>query len=429
MNISVEAGAVIKDCGGVGNERSLPMPFDEAVSAAIGAALAPSSFERISLWSATGRVLATNTISPVSLPRFDHSAMDGYAVKSSSFFGSGPWTFTVAERLFAGDCGLRGIVPEAVVEIFTGAPVPEGFDAVVIRERCTALGNGTVLVSTKPGAGENIRLRGEDVAVGAEVAQAGQLITPHVAALLAALGIDDVDVRPKVRIALLTTGTELRLPAEPLAPGQIYDSNRFMIAATLSLPWIELTDLGHFADHLKVITDILESAAGDYDVLVTSGGMSHGAADYIRAALSANEARLNVTQVAMRPGKPATIGRVGRALFVGLPGNPMAAAVVLGQIALPAIRKTAGLAKVGARWAEAVSGFEYRKPGGRTEFVPVSIIGRDIAGRPVLEMLGRGSSGSLLPLARADGLARLPEETSLISPGAALHFEAFIPGL
>ena len=344
-----------------------------------------------------------------TLPRFDHSAMDGYAVRTDDFSGTGPWSFEISGKTAAGD-PPRGPVHahRTAVEIYTGAPIPEGFDAVVIRERCARISGDRILTAFLPRTGENIRRRGEDVATGALVAASGSIVPPHVAALFAALGISEIDVRPRVRVALLTTGSELLRPGELLGPGQIYDSNRYMAAGMLSLPWIEFADLGRLPDDVESITASIGSASGQYDILLTSGGMSHGAADYVRAALAANGARLEVLNVAMRPGKPATIGRVGRALFIGLPGNPMAAAVVLQQIAFPAIRRTAGLARHQAEWFPAVAGFDYVKREGRTEFVPVKVAGRTEVGLPVLSALGRGSSGSLLPMAQADGLAMLP---------------------
>lgn len=416
--------AVVDECGGVGAERAAPLPFDDAVRTAIGAARPNEAVELVPLHSSIGRVLASDISSPACLPRFDHSAMDGYAVRTVDLIGSGPWTLSKGHRILAGDPPASHPAAGTCAEIYTGAPVPEGHDAVVIRERCVVAGD-TVLVTGSVRVGENIRRRGEDVSEGMRVASSGQAVTTHVAAMLAALGVASVEVRPRVRVAMLTTGTELVRTGEGLLPGQIYDSNSVMVAAALSLPWIELVDLGHIPDDLPAISEALRHASQHYDVILTSGGMSHGAADHMRAALAENGSRLDVMQVAMRPGKPATIGRVGNSLFIGLPGNPMAAAVVLRQIALPAIRRTAGMQKVESGWIRAIASFEYRKREGRTEFVPVRITGTDGYGRPLLAILGRGSSGSLLPMAIADGVAMLGQEDSEIRPGQELRFEPF----
>ncbi|WP_245437436.1 gephyrin-like molybdotransferase Glp [Neorhizobium tomejilense] len=414
----------VEECGGVGAERAAPLPFDVAVKVAIGAALPTGGAELAPLHASIGRILASDINSPLCLPLFDHSAMDGYAVRTIDLNGSGPWMLEMRHRILAGDPPASIPVVGTCVEIYTGAPVPEGFDAVVIRERCVVAGD-TVLITGSARVGENIRRRGEDISEGMKVASSGQPVTTHVAAMLAALGVGSVQVRTRVRVALLTTGSELVRTGEVLLPGQIYDSNSVMAAATLSLPWIELSDLGHIPDDLGAITEAVRDASQNYDVILTSGGMSHGAADHMRAALAENGARLDVMQVAMRPGKPATIGRLGNALFIGLPGNPMAAAVVLRQIALPAIRKTAGFQKVESGWIRAVASFEYRKREGRTEFVPVRIAGTDASGRPLLEILGRGSSGSLLPMAISDGVAMLGSEDAEIHRGQELRFEPF----
>jgi molybdopterin molybdotransferase len=196
-----------------------------------------------------------------------------------------------------------------------------------------------------------------------------------------------------------------------------------MAAGMLSLPWID--DLGHLRDDPGAIREALQMASQEHDVVLTSVGMSHSAADHMRTALEACNARLEVLNVAMRPGKPATVGRVGRALCIGLPGNPMAAAVVLGQIGFPAIPATSGFRQHSVDWYSAVAGFDDRKREGRTEFVPVKVTGRDEMGLPVLARLGRGSSGSLLPIAVADGLAVLRPESIHIPEGTVVQYEPF----
>ncbi|MFJ1312046.1 gephyrin-like molybdotransferase Glp [Agrobacterium sp. P15N1-A] len=427
MNIPFEANAAQNDCGSIRPESGkAPMRFDDAVSAAIAAALSPTASEQLSLGGAIGRVLAADVTAPASLPRFDHSAMDGFAVRTADFAGSGPWSLRVVRRVVAGDAaGGSAACEGTAVEIFTGAPIPPGYDTVVVRERCSRFEPGEILISTKPRIGENIRRRGEDVEKDALIASSGAIVTPHVAALFAALGITEVMVRPKVRIAVLATGSELRSPGERLDAGQIYDSNSSMAAGMLSQPWIEYTDLGRIHDDFHSISETVRSASGTYDVLITSGGMSHGGADHIQTVLEANSARLDVLQVAMRPGKPATIGRVGRALFIGLPGSPMAAAVVLSQIALPAIKRTAGLRELETQWVQAALSSSYSKRAGRTEFVPVKVSGRDKFGRPIVMVLGRGSSGSLLPMARATGLAIVPEDVVELHAGCQLRYLPF----
>ncbi|WP_267900893.1 molybdopterin molybdotransferase MoeA [Sinorhizobium meliloti] len=312
--------------------------------------------------------------------------------------------------------------PGDAVAINTGAPIPAGCDAVVINERCLR-SNNVVVIAHRPRSGENVRKAGEDIGSGAIAAARGNLITPHVAAMMAALGMAEVDVLRRVRVAIVTTGAELRQPGERLGEGQIYDSNRFLVRSMLDLPWICLTDAGNVTDRFDDVSGALFDLSRDNDVVISTGGMSHGAADFVRSALAARGASLSVMNVAMRPGKPATIGRLGPALFIGLPGNQMAAAIALRQIAFPAIRVTGGFGSTDPVWFPATSGFDYRKRQGRTEFVPVAIAGRDNEGMPLLRLLGRGSSGSLSPLANADGIAVLPSEANEVRAGMRLRYE------
>lgn len=425
MNIQLDTIRPADDCFGKVPGRTM-LSFSEAVASAIASAVLIDGLETVPLLRAAGRILATDIIAPASLPRFDHSAMDGYAVRCADFDGPGPWILDIVASVAAGEAmtaqhaGFRN-----AVGINTGAPIPDGFDAVVTQERCAPVGVARILISALPHPGANIRRRGEDVSAGSCILPAGTEISPHHAALLAALGMRDVPVRPRIRVAYLATGTELRRPGEPLEPAQIYDSNCFLVQAVLMKPWAEVHDLGCVPDTLEAAIRLLEKAAYGFDVVVSSGGMSHGPKDFMRAALEACDARLSFLNVKMRPGKPATFGRLGDALFIGLPGNPMAAAVALTQIAMPAIRRTAGIAKVGSDWQVGIADFDHRKRIGLSEFVPVRFCSLSGDLVPRLELLGVGSSGSLLPLAQADGLACLGPDIEQVEPGSTIPFVRF----
>ncbi|WP_245482182.1 molybdopterin molybdotransferase MoeA, partial [Mesorhizobium sp. M7A.F.Ca.US.001.04.1.1] len=215
----------------------------------------------------------------------------------------------------------------------------------------------------------------------------------------------------------------MKQPGEPLGPGQIYNSNRVMIRAMLSAAsWAEIVDYGIVPDRRDALAEAFGEAAGTCDVLVTTGGVSAGEEDPVVSALGQHGGMLDVLKVAMRPGKPVKIGMIGSMLFAGLPGNPNAALVTFRQIALPAIRVIAGLASVGPQWSAAVAGFGYEKRLGRTEFVPVRVSGRDELGRPVLQMLGRGSSASLMAMSLADGIALLPPDIAAVKHGLPLLY-------
>lgn len=397
---------------------------DIAAAKAVAIARTVRETERMPLMAATGRILAHDVRGSIDLPPFDNSAMDGYAVRLADLAGAGPWTLSVEGRIAAGELHEGQAASNEALRIFTGAPVPRGFDSVVMQEHCERT-NDAVVITKRPRAGENIRYAGEDVRAGDRLMAAGDQLSPQRLALLAGQGVAVVEVLRKVRIGLISTGTELKDPGEPLDPGQIYNSNRVMIRAMLSTAsWAEIIDFGIVPDRPDALAGTFGEAASCCDVLVTTGGVSAGEGDHVVSALGQHGGTLDVLKVAMRPGKPVKIGMIGTMLFAGLPGNPNAALVTFRQIALPAIRAIAGLRSVEADWSPAVAGFTYEKRLGRTEFIPVRITGRDELGRPVLEMLGRGSSAGLMAMSLAEGIAMLPPDIVAIERGLPLRFES-----
>ena len=229
------------------------IPVDIAAAKAVAIARAVSETEHVPLIEATGRVLARDVRAPIDLPPFDNSAMDGYAVRIADFTGAGPWELSVGGRIAAGDVYAgEAVRPKEALRIFTGAPVPDGFDAVVMQEHCERVGD-RIAVSKLPRRGENIRHAAEDVRAGSRIMDAGDQLSPQRLALLAGQGLDAVEVLRKVRIGLISTGTELRDPGEPLGRGQIYNSNRIMIRAMLSAyPWAEIVDYGIVPDRMEL---------------------------------------------------------------------------------------------------------------------------------------------------------------------------------
>ncbi|WP_089172996.1 gephyrin-like molybdotransferase Glp [Bosea sp. AS-1] len=402
------------------------IPVDIAAGKALAIARPVRETLRVPLLAAAGRVLAVPVDAPINLPPFDNAAMDGYAIRVATFGGEGPWSLAVNCRIAAGECG--GPMPSRrneAIRIFTGAPVPAGFDAVVMQEHVERSGV-EIIVDHRPRVGENIRWAGEDMRSGDRLLEPGVLLSAHKLPLLAGVGFAEVEIVRKVRIGMISTGSELRNPGEELGEGQIYNSNRFMILSLLAArAWAEVVDFGIVPDRPEALSETISKAARACDALVTTGGVSAGEEDHIVAVLDGLGANLDVLKVAMRPGKPLKIGTIGSMFFAGLPGNPNAALVTFRQIALPAIHAIAGLRETGPDWQPAVAGFTCAKKLGRTEFVPVRICGRDETGRPVLEMLGRGSSASLSTMAAAEGIALLPPEIGMIERGSVLRFERF----
>jgi molybdopterin molybdotransferase len=395
------------------------------VAAAMATALANplTQSECVTLSVGRGRILARPLKARIDLPPFSNSAMDGYAVRTADLVGEGPWTLSVMDRIAAGDGRELAGLARSAVRIFTGAPVPAAYDAVIMQENVARQGN-VIGIERRPRLGENIRRAGEDVRSGDSLLEGRVALTPQRLALLAAQGIDRVDVLRRVRVGLISTGSELAELGSERRDGQIYNSNRVMLNAILAgFAWAEIIDLGIVADDETAIANVLREAADSCDVIITTGGVSAGEEDHVVRALAATGAEPAVLKVAMRPGKPVKVGQIGEALFAGLPGNPNAALITFQQIALPAIRKVAGLAETRNDSMPAVAGFDYAKKLGRTEFVPAKVVGRDEHGRPVVTMLGRGSSSSLTAMAAAEGIAILPADCARIEPSVSLRFE------
>lgn len=401
------------------------IPVDMAAAKAVAAAVPVAATETLDLLTANGRVPAADLVAGLDLPPFDSSAMDGYAVKADNFAKPGPWRLRVGGRIAAGDVPKQAF--EGSVRILTGAPVPQGFDTVIMQEKCRVEGD-VIVVGERPRIGQNVRIAGEDLRRGDLLVKSGDLLKAQQLALLAGQGIAEIEVRRKVRVGLISTGTELCEPGQPLHPGQIFNSSRVMLRASLdSCRWTEVLDFGIVPDTRETIAATLAEASTHCDAIITTGGVSAGEEDHVTsavAAVAAGGGMLDVMKVAMRPGKPVKVGRLGAALFLGLPGNPNATLVTFRLIALPALRKLAGLSNTAPIWAQAVADFAYEKRLDRTEFVPVRVGAGGSDGLKRLTMLGRGSSASLRAISQAEGIALLPPGADRIEPGMRLAFEA-----
>ena len=384
------------------------------------AAVAPlRETETLGLEAALGRIAATGAAALVNLPPFDNAAMDGYALRTADLHGPGPWALKVTGRVAAGDPADQPLRRGTATRILTGAPIPDGTDAVVMQERVTRSG-ALIQLDAAPAPGTNIRRQGEDVATGSSPVAAGLCLTAPRLAVLAGCGVPSLSVYRQLRVAMFSTGNELLEPGQPLAAGQIYNSNRVMLRALLTRPWIALTDLGILRDDPRAIRSTIREAAACHDVVISTGGVSAGEEDHILDALRREDATLDVLKVAIRPGKPLTVGRVGGALFIGLPGNPYATAITFTQIALPALRRAAGLTETPDTAIPCVADFDYARSLGRREYVPVTWDSRDAMGRPILRRLGQGASASLSPLAVARGIAALPADLPHVNRGTPL---------
>lgn len=340
--------------------------LDEALEELLRRAPQAPSAETIPLGAALGRILAEQVRSPIDVPGFDNSQMDGFAVRSGEVqVGS---EMSVSQRIAAGHPGSP-LAPGTAARIFTGAPIPLGADAVIMQEQAQTTEEGaSVSFNSTATAGQNIRPRGGDLRQGAEVCPAGRRLSPADLGLLASIGVGAVSVRRPVRLAVFSSGDELVQPGTPLQPGQIYDSNRPMLVALAAALGVQVTDLGVLPDRADVTRDALAQAGHDHDVVMTCGGVSVGEEDHIKAAVRA-VGELDLWQVAIKPGKPFAFGRVGRAAFVGLPGNPVSAWVTFVLLVRPFLLKSTGQSNVRATPIRARAAFNWPRPDARQEFL------------------------------------------------------------
>ncbi len=390
--------------------------------AAILAALVPvTDTERVPVTQAQGRVLAEDVVSPIDVPAHDNSAMDGYAFDGALLSSDGPTRLESVATVYAGTPFEGHVGPGQCVRIMTGAVMPAGLDTVVPQELCRAEGPS---VSIEPGvirAGENRRRRGEDLARGQPAVRAGRVLRPSDVGLIASLGFDRVVVRRRLRVALFSTGDEIRAPGEPLPPGCIYDSNRYSLTAALQRLGVEVLDLGLVRDDPAALRATFERAVREADAVLTSGGVSVGEADYTRTLL-AEMGDVAFWKVAMRPGRPFAFGPLRAAAgaapvwLFALPGNPVAALVTFYAFAREALTVLAGarpepLPALTVRSAQAI-----RKRPGRTEFQR-GIVERAADGGWQVRLTGSQGAGILRSLSEANALVVLGHEQGSVAAG------------
>ncbi len=376
----------------------------------LAAATAVVESETLPAESALGRVLAAPLISGVSVPPLDNSAMDGYALRHAEC-GDGAW-LPISQRIPAGHPG-QPLQTGTAARIFTGAPIPAGADCVVMQEDCEVNG-GQVRVTRLPRPEANIRRAGEDIQVGQTVLTPGSRLGPAQLGVAASVGETRLTVYRRLKAAVFFTGDEIVLPGQPLGPGRIYNSNRATLIALLTQLGIDVIDLGQVADNLDATLAALQRASAVADVVITSGGVSVGEEDHVKAAVD-KIGRIDMWQVSMKPGKPLAHGRIGTADFIGLPGNPVSAFVVFCLFVRPFLLRRMGALPLPVAAFSLSAGFSRAKPGKRREFMRARIEN----GQAVL--FPNQSSGVLTSLAWADGLVDVDAGVTL-NPGDPVRF-------
>jgi molybdopterin molybdotransferase len=398
------------------------LTLDEALSRLLGAVAPLQATESVSTFDALGRVLAEAVRSALDVPPADNTSMDGYAVRVADVPAAGT-VLPVSQRIPAGVVGAP-LQPGSAARIFTGAQVPAGADAVLMQEDTAAQGD-TVCINVVPAPGQWIRRRGEDVQRGAEVLSAGTRLTPQALGLAASVGAAALTVARRPKVALFSTGDELVMPGEPLKPGAIYNSNRFTLRALIQAMGCDCSDFGIVPDRLDATRAALREAAQAHDLIVTSGGVSVGEEDHLRPAVQA-EGRIELWQIAIKPGKPLAFGEVrrqgegsGTAYIVGLPGNPVSSFVTFLLLVRPLLLRLQGASDTAPRTLPMRADFDWPRPDKRREFLRVR---RNADGG--LDLFPNQSSGVLTSAVWGDGVVDNPSARA-IRRGDVVDYLAF----
>jgi len=398
----------------------MPMlSVEQAVAELLRHARPLQAAERVELIDAAGRVLARDVTADVDVPGFDNSAMDGYALHGGDIGIARTEGLAIAQRIPAGQVG-EPLPAGAAARIFTGAPLPEGADTVAMQEDCR-IQDGRLFLERTPAPGANVRPRGNDIAAGSTVLRAGTLLRAAHLGLAASVGVTGIEAFRRPRVAIFSTGDELVEPGHPLAPGQIYNSNRFQLTALLHAQGCAVVDLGKAVDTFEATRRLLLMGAEQADLVITTGGVSVGEEDHVRAALEA-VGRLTLWRIRMKPGKPLAFGHIGATPFIGLPGNPVSVFVTFLLFARPFLQALQGRTPTAPHAFPVCAGFDHSAKA-RREYVRVRLR-EDPAHGPVAEAYPRQGSDVMSSVAWADGLVEIAEN-STIRDGDRVRFLPF----
>lgn len=393
------------------------MSFDVGLQRLLDSAKPVTETETVSLEDAAGRVLAADVLSTIAVPPAANSAMDGYAVNTRSLPES--LLVPVSQRIAAGQQGTR-LEPGTAARIFTGSEIPPGADAVIMQEQTRHVGEDIQLL-IHPKAGDHIRPAGQDIQPGRCVVAKGTKLDGRHLGVIASVGVAEVTVYRRIKVAILTTGDELVLPGEEAGPGKIYNSNYFTLKGLLERMGIEVVFPGIIEDDPQVTQDALAAAAEGSDLVISSGGVSVGEEDHVKAAVE-SLGELMLWRLAIKPGKPLAYGRVGQTPFIGLPGNPAAVLVTFLMLASPYIKTMQGCGDVLPKRYAVKSGYKRTKVVAREEFLRAALSVQD--GELVAAPAHSQSSGVLSSSVMSDGLLVIPAEQA-VAVGDSLEFIPF----
>ncbi len=384
--------------------------------------------ENVPLAATRGRVVAQDVVAPINLPPFDNSAVDGFAVRHADLKPTGDTRLTVIGRVTAGRAAGRALGTGEAIRIFTGAPMPSGADTVFMQEDTRVEGDA-VIVPAGLKRGANSRAAGEDAPIGATVLPAGRRLSPQDVALAAAVGLTHLPVRRRVEVAVFSTGDEIVEPGQPLPAAALFDANRVLLVGLIERLGASVTDLGILPDDKAQLARAITEAAGSHDLVLTSGGVSTGEADHIRAVVE-SIGKLVFWRVGIKPGRPVAMAviagaRMGEgAAFVGLPGNPVAVFVTFVRVVRPLLLRLAGAAVTPFIPLPVRAGFAYKKRSGRREYVRVRLK-HHADGTVEAFKHAQDGAGVITSLTETDGLIELLEDVTAVAPGDAVGFLSY----
>lgn len=411
-------------CDALATEPGL-LPLDAALDR-ISQLVQPLARNRIvPLEQASGRVLAEPVLAVQNSPRFDNSAMDGYALDLDTFTGQGPWTRRVSHCIYAGALAKTDVGDGEVCQIFTGAVLPDWAGAVIMQEQVDRIGD-YITFDRLPERGENIRQAGEDIQCGQAVLPAGTVLGPRQIAAAATVGSASFSVKDRLRVALVITGDEVRCVGSELSDAAIWDANTPMLTAAIARRGVDLVEVIHCRDQPAALRGDLERLANQVDLIVTTGGVSVGAADYVKPVFQEMGAEISLSGVAVKPGKPVSFGRLGQALWLGLPGNPVSAFVIWHLFGERVLANLTGQKRIGThprRHVVASDILLHRT--GRSELRLATLSGFSSQGYEVVTCAQATHSARVLPLSACDGVIVIPADVEEVAQGTLLEFLPF----